>query len=93
MTVVKVVLILSHGNASVERGFSVNKDILIENLSEQSLISQRLVYDKIKDVGGIFDVNIDKNLMRYVKGSRMRYERQLEQKKGRKLKRNKKLWK
>jgi len=34
----KMVLILFHGNAFVERGFSINREILIENLSEVSLI-------------------------------------------------------
>ena len=38
---------LSHGNASVERGFSVNESILVENMSERSLIGQRLVIDAI----------------------------------------------
>lgn len=32
--VVRIVLTLSHGNASVESGFSVNKDIVVENLKE-----------------------------------------------------------
>lgn len=29
--IVKVLLVLSHGNASVERGFSVNKELEVEN--------------------------------------------------------------
>ena len=40
---VKLVLTLSHGQAGVERGFSVNKDILVENMQELSLFSQRQV--------------------------------------------------
>ena len=47
-SVVKIVLTLSHGNAFVESGFSVNEDMLVENLQEESLISQRQVYDVIK---------------------------------------------
>ena len=43
--VLKIVLTLSHGQASVERGFTVNKSLLVENLSTKSLISQRIVYD------------------------------------------------
>ncbi|GBO13838.1 hypothetical protein AVEN_181902-1 [Araneus ventricosus] len=46
------VLILSHGQASVERGFSVNRAIEVENLKDESYISQRLVYDYIKFCGG-----------------------------------------
>jgi len=46
-SVVKMILILSHGNATVESGFSVNGSILVENLHEQSSsseISVRLHY-------------------------------------------------
>jgi len=41
-TVVKLVLVLSHGNASVERGFSVNKELLIENMLEETVVSQMI---------------------------------------------------
>ena len=34
--VIQMVLILSHGNAQVESGFSINGDILSENLQEES---------------------------------------------------------
>ena len=36
-------LTLSHGQASVERGFSVNKEVVAPNLKEMSLTSIRLV--------------------------------------------------
>ena len=45
--VLKIVFTLSHGNASVESGFSVNESILVENMSKRSLIGQRLVIDAI----------------------------------------------
>lgn len=51
--VVKLFLSLSHGNANIERGFSVNKEILVENLHQNSLIAQRLIYDSVTNVGGI----------------------------------------
>ena len=31
----------------MERGYSVNKEMLVENLEKESLINQRLVYDAI----------------------------------------------
>ena len=40
-------LTLSHGQAAVERGFSVNKDILAPNLKTLSLTSIRLIHDTI----------------------------------------------
>jgi hypothetical protein len=43
--IVKFVMILSHGQSAVERGFSINKSLLVENLQERSLIAQRIVLD------------------------------------------------
>ena len=43
--VCKIVMILLHGQSSIERGFSINKEILDNNLQEKLLISQRLIYD------------------------------------------------
>ena len=46
--VLKIILILSHSQASVERGFIINKSLLAENLATKSLIAQRIVYDYMK---------------------------------------------
>ena len=40
---------LCHGQAAVERGFSVNKELLVENLQQISLISRRLICDYVSD--------------------------------------------
>ena len=61
--VVRLVLTMSHGNASVESGFSINSDLLVENLCEQSLMAQRTVYDAIDSAGGITSVNISKAML------------------------------
>ena len=45
--VVKMVLTLSYGNASVEGGFSINKELLIDNMTEDTIVSQRVVFDVI----------------------------------------------
>ena len=42
--VVKLLLLMSHGQATVERGFSVNKEVGVENVSERSFITQRIVH-------------------------------------------------
>ena len=39
---------LSHGQSQVERDFSINKEIIIENLHSSSLSAQRVVYDYLK---------------------------------------------
>lgn len=41
----RMLLILSHGEASVERCFSVNKEIMVENMQEESFVGQRLIQD------------------------------------------------
>ncbi|KAJ8873029.1 hypothetical protein PR048_026645 [Dryococelus australis] len=43
--VIKLCLILSRGNASLESGFSVNKYRFVENLLEESLVAQRIICD------------------------------------------------
>ena len=45
--VVKMVRILSHGNAAVESGFSVNKELLVKNMEEDTIVAQRIVFDAI----------------------------------------------
>ena len=41
-------MVLSHRQLAVEHGFSTNKGLLIENLSEKSLINQHIVVDFMK---------------------------------------------
>jgi hypothetical protein len=72
--VIKLILILSHGNAAVESGFSVNGDMLVENLHESSLVAQRTVFDSISYAGGVFGVSVDKRMMQYVRGARSQYD-------------------
>ena len=79
-SVVRLVLILSHGNATVEGGFSVNGDMLVENVQNESLVAQRIVYDAVHCAGGITSVHIDKPLLSFVRGSHARYLQALEQK-------------
>ena len=39
----KIVLTLSHGQAEVELGFSLNKEVTVENLLEGNLVARRLL--------------------------------------------------
>ena len=39
----KIVLTLSHGQAEVERGFSLNKEVTVVNLLERNLVARRLL--------------------------------------------------
>ena len=40
-------MILSHGQSSIECGFTINKEILDDSLQEKSLISEHLIYDNV----------------------------------------------
>lgn len=77
-TVVKFVLILSHGNAEVERGFSVNKECLQDNMRESTLIGFRTVYDTVQKMGGIEKVPITKPLLQSAKNAYARYKESIE---------------
>ena len=77
--VAQLLLVLSHGQASVERGFSVDKELEVENLANQSLVAQCLVCDHINAVGGILNVSITQPLLTSCSAARKRYERYLEQ--------------
>lgn len=70
ITFLKKILILSHGNAALERGFSVNKECLIVNMLDQSLVTQRVTHDAILQVGNVSARN-----------ARGRYQESLEKKK------------
>ena len=35
----------SHGQGQIERGFGINKNLLVENMHEKSICAQRLVSD------------------------------------------------
>ena len=52
---------------SVESGFSVNEQLLKENMMEISLIAQHVVYEGIMADGGILNVDINESMMQYVK--------------------------
>ena len=78
-SVVKLILILSHGQATVERGFSVNKEVEVENLKEHTLVAERIVCDHVNSVGGVLKVELSKPLLLSVKMSRQRYEKYLDQ--------------
>ena len=70
---VSQLLLLSHGQASVERGFSVNKQMERANLCEETFIAQRLVNDHVKAVGGVMGVALTKELLASCSAARGRY--------------------
>ena len=79
--VLKKLLLLSHGQAAIERGFSINKEISDTNMQTKTLISRRIVKDHIKKVGGLKNVVISKELRQYSQSSRSRYQSYLDENK------------
>ena len=77
----KMLLILSHGQSCVERGFSDNKDILSNNMQDQTLISYRMAYDGIKNQDGPIEDFVTKELLVSCRHAHARYQSCLNQKK------------
>ena len=76
----KKVLLLSHGQAAVERGFLVNKN-LSTDMEAKSIISKRIIVDHVRSVSKVVNVRSDKELWRYFRVARRRYELHLESEK------------
>ncbi len=85
-TVIKRILILSHGNASVESGFSITNDLLVENLQLESMMTLRLVHDSVRASGGIKKIDwLSKHLLLSFRSAYSRYQ-DARDRKGRKMK-------
>ena len=76
--VVRKLLLLSHGQASVERGFSVNRQVEKENMSEGMHVALRCICDYLSYAGGILEVTMTKELSS-ASGARQSYNRYLEE--------------
>ena len=74
---VKCLLVLSHGQAGVERGVSVNSEIMAYNFKERSFVALRVIYDHIQRSGGVLNVKIDQELRNAVKSASSQYRAEL----------------
>lgn len=78
----KIIFTLSHSQCAVERGFSVNKELLVESLEELSLTSQRYVYDHVRaSKKDLHEFSIIPGLFKSCKQARSKYFSHLEKKK------------
>ena len=71
--VCNMLLILSHDQASVERGLSINRQIEIENMHNETYVAQRVICDHVNSVGGLENIAIDKAMMLSIAGPRQKY--------------------
>ena len=76
--VLKIVLTLSHGQASVERGFSQNKMILSNKMTTQSIVARCFIKDHLiaNDLQP-HTVNLSNKLIVSVKSAQQKYHRHL----------------
>ena len=70
---VRLCLLLSHGQASIERGFSVNKEVLQTNIGTDTTVALRTVHQAIRTAGGVTSVTIMKELLQSCIHARRRY--------------------
>ena len=76
---------MSHGQTSVERGFSVNKDVIETNMEERTMIAQRYICDGIsnllskEDQGDVSKIIINDKMLKYCREARSRYRNFLDE--------------
>lgn len=77
---VKALLSIPHGNADVERGFSVNKLMLDNrsNLSIESINGIRQVKSFVQQIGGVENFKVTQAVIKAAKGSFKRYSNRLQ---------------
>ena len=65
---------LSHGQSQVERGFSINNEIVIENLYSSSFSAQHILYDYLKvSKKNTHDIEITNRMLTNCKSAHSRY--------------------
>ena len=81
-SILKLVLVLSHGQASIERGFNLNETILKVNMNEKSVIAREIIIDHMqKNNLNPTSITITKKLIMSVKAARQKYQDALEEEK------------
>ena len=73
MRVNQKLLLLSHGQPSVEQGYSINEEISVENMTAQTLISQQVIKDHLLNVRGVTKISLTKELLVSASHTRQRY--------------------
>ena len=68
---VRILLTLSHGQATVERGFSINRETVVVNLGQHNLIAKRVIKDY---VGGVENFVLSESLLKSARQARQKYE-------------------
>ena len=79
-SILKLVLVISHGQASVERGFNTNKSISKANLSEKSMVSRKMIIDHMQKKNLLpSTIELTNKFIKSVKCAHQRYHFDLEE--------------
>ena len=79
--VIKLILTLSHGQACVERQFSVNNRVLQDNMGKDTIIARKHIINHMNSENlKPYTIDIDKTLLLAVKGASLKYKTHLEEK-------------
>ncbi|GFO42815.1 peptidase m20 domain-containing protein 2 [Plakobranchus ocellatus] len=74
MKVINVSLCLSHGNAKVERGFSVHKKVSEDDMSKECLTVKKFIYQCIKESRDPANIILNKAILISCCGSYQHYK-------------------
>ena len=84
-SMVRKLLLFSHGQASVECGFAVNKEVETWNMKSDTIIAHIPICDYVSVCGGVLKVPFTKEVLNYAALAKSNYRLHLEEEKKRKL--------
>lgn len=79
--VIQQLFLLSHDQATVERGFSIHKQTTVENLSKDGLKARRMILQAVREAGDAADVVVTTEILSYASSSRSKYQEYLDSQK------------
>jgi hypothetical protein len=77
-------LLLSHGQATVERGFSINREVETVNMKSDTIVAHRQICSHVASVGGLGEVVLSKELLQSCSNARSKYRMYLDEQKQKK---------
>ena len=73
--VIKIILTLSHGQAAVERSFSINKSVVDVNMKEESIVARKTIKDHMLSNDIQPDtIEISNKMINFYRSARQKYE-------------------
>ena len=73
--VFKLIFTLSHGQAAVERGFSINNNVLLTNMKEETMVARKMICDHMRANNLKPDtININTDIIKAARGAAMKWK-------------------